>query len=281
MKRLPLVLAALAAICLVGFLAAHLLSGSDPEPRPDPVPRKPVKEEPAPTRGEDEVPKTVDVQPDPVVVPDEPVVDPDAYPWSVPEWWKATESKLRDTEMHWATQSWKMVDLLKRASEETGLRCRVGPTLRSWANRNTFKLKRFDGTAWELLEGLALRNNIQMEITEGGLLYHQRGRAPESPHFHPGLVQQTITHARERRAGKREEHATRERMLTQVVDPVGEGQPVALRDALPLLGKKVRVPVYVDEALWKANPSIGFPGERASLAEILDLGGLRMEVHSC
>jgi len=198
----------------------------------------------------------------------EPSLDPDAYPYEVPAWWEAADRRFRDTPVRIEGTTLRFIEILALLEKEVGFPVRVGPELERWAAEQPFSIPSAAGPARALVEVLALRNNLEVVIEREALVFHQRGRAPDTREVRAGRVQSAILEAGERRRGIRGEDRRAGEVRERSVDLGFDGVP--LRDAAKEIGARAGIPVYLDRTMWKANPRVTVAAGQRTLGALLD-----------
>lgn len=274
MRRFVPLIALLVALLVAGATAWLLLHG-EPGPVPvDPPAGRPVKVRKSPPKDGRPVFSPIPTEgPDPVEPaakgePEEAPLPPDAYPWEVPGWWRDIDRRMREKEIAVDDEVMTVKEILARLEKETLFPVRAGPELEAWAEEHRFSIPVARAPARAVLEAIAGRTNLEVVLTADAILLRQRGRVKEDRVTRAGRVQAALMESRERRDGKRETDPAAAEYAATPVDLAIEGVP--LRAAIRVIGERLAVPVYTDEALWAANPEVRVEAGTRPLSKYLD-----------
>ncbi len=255
-----------AAVAVLAMAALFLLGGPVQQPAPPappPPPARPGRKHAPPTApapGEGETPAPPGTPPG---------LPPDAYPFDPPAWWDGVDRKFREKQVRMEETSATFEEVLGVLSRAAGFPARAGPELEAWAKETDVHLKAVDATARGLVEALALAHNLEVVLTEDALVFHQRGRAPDTREVRAGRVRWALLEGKERRAGVRPRDPTYDEVRADEVDLGFDKVP--LRDAGATLSRRLGIPVFLDGDLWRANPVLDVPARPRTLGDLLDL----------
>jgi hypothetical protein len=257
-----------AALVLAGLSAWLFLPGTpaSPVPPPRPVIETPPKPVPVPV----EEPTGEDLDPESEIVPVAPeeALPTDGYPWAAPKWWDAMETRLREAKLRLPREPILVSQLLIVLADELKVPVVAGDEIVAWAEKRTWFMSGFDGSAASLMEEFTTVHNLEVIPLEDRVTLRARRRAVATRVEEASRVQWLLARARWRADnGASAGTEVDEELLEHSVDLALDAVP--LRDAIVRLEAILEVPVMMDRVLWNLNPAISTPAGARPLSEWL------------